>query len=196
MSTEHIGLFGGTFDPVHIGHLSLAESFLNNEVLDELWIIPSPNPPHKTEKQITAYEHRYRMLELAFADQERVNISDVEQRLPQPTYTVQTIQYLKQKYPQVQWYLCIGEDSLADFESWYKPDKIAEQCKLLVAERPGTKDQIDNRFVKVARYIEHKPVDVSSSDLRKKLAANGKPSDMLIPQPVMEYIEENNLYKE
>ncbi len=196
MATNRIGLFGGTFNPVHTGHVSLVKSFLGSGKIDELWIIPSPSPPHKTDKNIISFEHRKKMLELALSGIDNVKISDVEERLPLPSYTIQTVQYLKQKFPDDIFFLCMGEDSLAEFNSWYKPDKIAKECRLLVAERPGREHTGENRFVQEAQFIEHEPVDVSSTELRSVLN-NGKTQiNEKVPKAVLEYIEQNNLYQD
>ncbi len=194
---SRIGLFGGTFDPVHSGHVALVNSFLKSGLIDELWILPSPDPPHKTDKNITPFEHRKKMLDLLFENADQVLINDIEQKLPLPSYTIQTIQYLKQKYPEHQFYLCIGGDSIANFDSWYKADRIAEECDILVAERPdsGT-DTTDNRFLQRATFVEHTPVKVSASSLRTRLAENSdKPTDD-IPSEVMAYIREQGLYSD
>ena len=95
-----IGLFGGTFDPVHNGHISIVRSFLQSGYIDELWILLTPVPPHKLNKEHVSYEHRKEMLHLAFQDIDRVRISTIEQTLPKPSYTVQTVTHLAQKYPE------------------------------------------------------------------------------------------------
>lgn len=194
--SKRIGLFGGTFDPVHSGHISIVKSFLGSGLIDELWIVPAPTPPHKTDKDIMAFEHRKKMLEMAFEDVEDVRITDIEERLPRPSYTIHTIQYLKQKYPDNKFYLCIGEDSLADFSSWYKPEKITESCDLLVAERPesGSRDK-ESSFLENARFVKHTPINISSSEIRQKLKSGGDSLDQQIPREVLEYIEEHGLYK-
>ncbi|MFH5833889.1 nicotinate (nicotinamide) nucleotide adenylyltransferase [Halalkalibaculum sp. DA3122] len=194
---DRIGLFGGTFDPVHAGHVAIVESFLESGLIDELWVIPAPTPPHKTDQHITSFEHRKRMLEQAFDHIKGVRITDIEERLPQPSYTIHTIQYLKQKYPEKKFYLCIGEDSLADFSSWYKPEKIVQICDLLVAERPdsNSRDQ-QNNFLENARFVKHTPVDISSTELRERLKEDGKSLEKDLPPDVLSYIRDNDLYND
>lgn len=193
---KRVGLFGGTFDPVHAGHVSLVNSFLDSGIIDELWILPSPDPPHKTDKQITPFEHRKKMLQLVFAHTDKVRVNDLELKLPLPSYTIQTIQYLKQKFPETTFYLCIGGDSLVNFESWYKPDKIIEECELLVAERPDNKkEDMRQNFLEKARFVKHTPVEISGTELRKRLKNDGESITSDIPEAALTYIQENGLYK-
>ncbi|MDX1638400.1 MAG: nicotinate (nicotinamide) nucleotide adenylyltransferase [Balneolaceae bacterium] len=192
-----VGLFGGTFDPVHKGHVSIVGSFLISGRIDELWVLPSPCPPHKDNSEITSYKHRRNMLELAFEQFDGVEICDVEKNLPQPAYTIRTIRYLKKKYPETIFYLCIGEDSLEEFHTWHKPDEIIEECELLVAGRPGsTKKNAEQTYVDQATFVNHEPVDISSTKLRAMIAGAGHRYQSWIPQRVQEYIIKHGLYTE
>ena len=190
-----IGLFGGTFDPVHCGHLSVVRSYLNSGILDELWIILTPYPPHKSEKNLSPYSLRKRMLQQAFKDVEGVVLTDVETELPKPSYTLRTLLYLKKQYKNERFYLCIGEDSLSDFESWYGWSEILKHCDLLVAARPGFQtDHVNEDVMKHAHFIEHEPVNVSSTGLRLKLS-RGEDVGHLVPDGVYNLIKEYNLYQ-
>ncbi len=190
-----IGLFGGTFDPVHNGHLAVAQSYLNSGFIDELWVVLTPDPPHKAGRELSRYELRKEMLEQAFAGMSRVTITDVETRLPRPSYTIQTVRYLAERYGDYSFYLCIGEDSLVDFERWYKWEEILEHCDLLVARRPNTEiNPVNSKISRHAHFIEHSPVEVSSSELREKISRNEEVSNQ-IPDAVRKTIHKHRLYQ-
>ena len=191
---ERIGLFGGTFDPVHLGHVAVARSFLDSGLIDQLWILPAPSPPHKEGRSVTEFKHRKKMLELAFRGWEGVLVSDLETKLPAPSYTIQTIRHLKQDNPGKEFFLCIGEDSLAEFFSWHKPGEILQECELLVAERPNApSEDIQPELRDKAHFVSHRPVEISSTDLRRRLAEGETVRDLL-PEPVLDYIRAKQLY--
>jgi len=194
---KRVGLLGGTFDPVHNGHISIADSFLESEFIDELWIILTPHPPHKDRKSITDFETRMEMLDLAFSGKKNIRVMGIEKELPKPSYTIRTILHLEETNPEVQFYLCIGEDSLADFKQWHRYMEILEHCDLLVAKRPDTqygKDDIDPDIYKHIYFVEHKPVDISSTELRNKIRIGDK-IDRLVPLPVRKFIQSHQLYR-
>lgn len=190
-----VGLFGGTFDPVHVGHISLVSSFLKSRLIDEIWIILTPFPPHKEDREYVHYSDRKRMLELAFQDHDKVKISTIEKYLPKPSYTVKTIDHIQNKYPDTKFYLCIGEDSLANFDKWKDHQKILSQCNLLVAERPEVShSNVEEGILEKAKIIEHTPVQASSSSVRS-LISSGKDVKHLLPPEVYKYIIDNELYQ-
>lgn len=205
---KRIGIFGGSFDPVHHGHLQIASSFLNSKLVHQLLILPAPTPPHKTGRKLTPFIHRLKMLEIAFNGWENIIVSDLENRLKEksvrkimnentkteetsvPSYSIQTITYLQEKYPRKKWFLCIGEDSLLTFHKWYQYEKILEKVTLLVAERPGSNSQnVEAKILENTIFIGHEPVDISSTEFRN--LRDGK----LIPDEVLDYIQSKNLYK-
>ena len=195
--TKCIGLFGGTFDPVHNGHLSIAKSFLNSGIIDELWILLNPSPPHKPDETFAPFEIRLQMLRTAFQPIEKTKISDLEAKLPKPTYTLQTVAHLTKNYPNHTFYLCMGKDSYLHFNTWHKWRSILEYCNLLVAERPTNKDQdktITPVIKKKTTFVEHTKVDISSTHIRKALA-NGESIDHLVPENVADIIRDNQLYR-
>ena len=188
------GILGGTFDPVHIGHIRIAESFLRSRVIDKLLVLPAPAPPHKKGQDRTSFEDRLKMLRIAFQDHENVEVSDLELQLPEPSYTIRTIKHLQKTYPDVNWYLCLGEDSLVDFHKWYKSKEILKRVPLLVAERPGFDSQsIHQEILNRTIFVEHDPVDVSSTGIRETVQINGIVNE--VPARVGEYIMEKGLYK-
>jgi len=193
---QDIGLFGGSFDPVHNGHCAIAESFLKSEFISELWVLLTPDPPHKPERTFSDYHVRLKMLQAAFRGMSRVSVKDIEKDLPKPSYTLQTLQSLSRKQPDKNFYLCIGEDSLRDFKSWHKWQNILDYCELLVARRPVDidKETIDEIIAQKTHYVSHQPVDISSTEIRKAVAEGNSISEW-VPQAVEKLIKEHNLYK-
>ncbi|MDR9366407.1 MAG: nicotinate (nicotinamide) nucleotide adenylyltransferase [Balneolaceae bacterium] len=190
---KRVGIFGGSFDPVHKGHFKITRSFLNSGLIRELLILLTPSPPHKQATDQTDFSHRYEMLKLAFQTEDQVRVSDLEKDLPQPSYTLQTIEYLQNRYPDSIFYLCLGEDSLRDFHKWHKYKKILERVTLLVARRPEVDtSSVDPEILEKVIFIDHEPVSVSSTEIRQ---ANGHEMDDL-PPTVADYIKKHNLYRE
>jgi nicotinate-nucleotide adenylyltransferase len=192
---KRVGLFGGTFDPVHKGHIASAKSFLNSKYIESLWILLNPAPPHKQEENFAPYADRLQMLRGAFRPVQNIKISDIETRLPKPCYTVQTIRYLKDHYPGVKFYLCIGYDSYVEFQEWYQWKQILDYCTLLVADRPDIEPQKeDQKLTNNAIFVEHQSVRASSTVIRENIT-EGKPIDDMVPESVATFIKENDLYK-
>lgn len=190
-----VGLFGGTFDPVHNGHKAIAEAFLNSGLIDELWVMLTPYPPHKKEKISASYSLRLKMLEAALEDINKLTISTIEDELPKPSYSVQTIRYLKEINPGIDFFYCMGEDSLSKFHTWKYYDEILEECDLMVARRPGvTHIGVEKKILESAHFVDHDPLDISSSQVRE-CVSSGIPIDDLVPEKVEKIIEKEALYK-
>lgn len=189
---NRIGIFGGSFDPVHIGHISVIKSFLRSNLMDSIRVMLTPYPPHKKSKQQTSYQHRLNMLYIAVDDLENVNISDLETKLPQPSYTLQTIDHLQENEPDSLFFLCIGEDSVVHFPEWYRFEEILEKVTLVVAERPGfDKRKVSPEILEKTIFVEHTPVDISSSEIRKGEAGD---CEKVVPKEVGMYIQKHSLY--
>jgi nicotinate-nucleotide adenylyltransferase len=159
--------------------------------------LPSRVSPFKQDREITAFEHRYRMAQLAFEPMQDVRISDLEQHLDPPSYTLKTLHYLKQEFPDISWKLCIGSDNLASFRHWYGYREILQIAALLVAVRPGydigaETGAIDTDILEHTRFVEHQPRRLSSTELRQQLGGNQPP--VSVPEPVMAYIKKQRLY--
>lgn len=189
---RRVGIFGGSFDPVHNGHVQIARSFLNSGLIQKLLILLSPSPPHKQGQHQAETSHRFEMLKLAFNDIKEAKVSDLERNLPKPSYTLQTIEHLQKKNPDHLFYLCLGEDSLLHFHKWHRHEDILERVYLVVARRPGIDTSgVDQNILEKVIFIDHDPVAASSTAIRQ---ANGdKISDL--PQPVVDYIKKHNLYR-
>jgi len=133
-----IGLFGGSFDPVHVGHLAMAEQALHQAGLDEVWFLPAAAAPHKTGKSQANFQSRLDMLQLATAGHHRLKTCAIEKDLPTPSYTINTIRALSTNHPGNQWYFILGGDMLADLPLWREPGQIVEMAGLVVMPRPGS----------------------------------------------------------
>lgn len=193
---RRIGIFGGTFNPVHNGHVSIANDFLESGSINALWIFLNPSPPHKENEPFAPYRLRLKMLQKAFESFDNAFVSDLETDLPTPSYTIQTLSYLTDTYPHYSFFLCIGRDSYLSFKSWHRWQDILERCRLLVADRPieNEKDkQIDLELSAYTNFIEHQPVDISSTQVRNR-AGQGKSISDLVPPAVAEIINEEQLY--
>ncbi|KPQ00389.1 MAG: nicotinate-nucleotide adenylyltransferase NadD [Bacteroidetes bacterium HLUCCA01] len=189
-----VGLLGGMFDPVHLGHLSIAEAYLKSEIINELWVIPSFSPPHKRNTAVTDFEHRVAMLQRAFATMPGVVIRDIERSLPSPNYTIQTLEALRKQYPDTKFYWCIGSDNLHSLNTWFNYEHILEGWKLLVATRPDFEtSRIPESIRSRCLFVENKPRNISSTSVRFALYNTGVSAD--IPKAVLDYIREFKLYQ-
>jgi len=189
---RRVGIFGGTFDPVHSGHIEAVNSFLSGGLIDELWVMLTPDPPHKRDRnRHTPYHHRLQMLKLAFEGMDNVRICTIEKELPQPSYTLQTLRHLTKTYPEIRFFLCVGEDSVSSFHTWHRYRDILKNFSLLAVKRPGSDakkaeaDVLDKTI-----FLEHKPVDISSTGIRQ----NESVPEQMVPDNVAAYIEEHQLY--
>lgn len=189
------GMFGGAFDPVHHGHVKIARSFLDSNLIDRLLVIPTPDSPHKDTSGQTPFSHRYKMLRLAFREIERVKVSDIESHLPKPSYTLRTIEHLQEENPDTKYFLCIGEDSLASFHKWWKYEEILKRVPIIVAGRPGTDGSEQSQSIlDRAIFVDHSEIDVSSTEIRKRVRSGDSQWTDAVPEPVADYIIRNNLY--
>lgn len=192
---QSTGLLGGSFDPVHNGHVAIARSFLKSSFINDLWVLPSPDPPHKQNETVASYKHRLAMVQLAFEGIDRIVVSEVEHTLPSPSYTIHTLEYLHETYPDNTFFLCIGSDSLHEFTQWHRWQDILGLCDLLIARRPGEQSTSLVPLVKQhAHFVPHQAVNISSTELREKASQNQTLSSFVPPQ-VERYIHENKLYK-
>ncbi|MDI6402339.1 nicotinate (nicotinamide) nucleotide adenylyltransferase [Balneolaceae bacterium ANBcel3] len=189
------GLFFGTFNPVHRGHESLADSFLTFGQLDELWIIPTPSPPHKSIHDLASFEHRWNMLQIAFKGREDLKLCAVEKEIPAPHYTLKTLDYISGKNPGKELLLCIGADTLQTLSSWYQYKEIAPLASLLVAARPGVSREIPKELKGFQiHWCKHTETDVSSSAIRSDLSKGVTPPESKLHPDVAAYINRHKLY--
>lgn len=194
-------VFGGTFDPIHFGHLHLAYAALEEVHMDKVIFVPTGNPPHKTKKQVTDAQIRYEMVKLAVRNEERFDISDFEVRNTGLSYTYKTLQHFKELEPDTDWYLITGLDCLMELESWKNVDKILEISNLIVFNRMGyksndvliQKQKIEKKYNKSVSIIDVNILEISSTDIRNRVKC-GRNIDYLVPQGIDNIIKELHLY--
>lgn len=199
-----IGIMGGTFDPIHNGHLMLGEYAKKLFELDEIWFMPNGNPPHKLNSNIESQtKHRVEMVKLAIKGHEGFNIQLYEVERKEVNYSYLTMQHFNETFPQNDFYFIIGADSLFSFETWKHPELLVKSCKILAAYRDGKntiemKNQIqylNEKYGAEIILLNTPDVDISSSDIRRKMKQNEDISD-LVPESVFSYIQSNNLFRD
>lgn len=197
-----LGILGGTFDPVHYGHLLLAEQCLEQCRLDQVWFIPAGIPPHKLTQTIAPGKTRAEMLELAVAGHERFLVDRREIDRADPCYTVETLAALVAEDSSRELFFLLGADSLADFPTWREPRKIVEYAKLAVVNRGGAplpdlaplRPILGEAMNSRLEFVTIPGIDLSSSDIRRRIA-EGKSIRYMTPRAVECYIETHHLYK-
>lgn len=193
------GIMGGTFNPVHNAHLLIAEIAREEYGLDRIIFITGGNPPHKASN--VSAEHRFEMTHLAIEDNEYFEDDDFEIKRSEKSYTLHTLRYLKDKYPEDELFFIIGEDSLFDLPKWYKPKEILELCSLLVFARRshetllGTLNKMREKYKGNIYPISAPIMQMSSTDIRNRIR-DTKTVRYMIPDRVLTYIKENHLYEE
>ena len=202
-----IGLYFGTFNPIHVGHLVIANYMAEFTDLEQIWLVVTPHNPLKDKSTLLNDRHRFNMVQEAILDNTKLKASDVEFKLPKPSYTITTLTYLQEKYSKHEFSLIMGEDNLRTFHKWYNHEVILEKHKLYVYPRVLTMQE-EHEVKTIAHdllndYRSHKNViicddapvmKVSSSFIRDAIK-NGKDVRYLLTEPVYKYIDEMNFYK-
>lgn len=192
---KRIGLFFGTFNPVHIGHLILANHLLQYSDLKEIWMVVTPHNPFKKKSSLLNNQYRYDMVWQLCEEYPGIRPSDIEFHLPQPNYTVTTLAHLEDKYPQYDFSLIMGEDNLKSFPKWKNYEVILERHHIIVyprySEGETRPDLLDHPKVSL---INAPRVEISSTFIRKAIKA-GKDVRPLLPPMVWQYIDEMNFYR-
>lgn len=177
------GIFGGSFNPIHKGHISLARQLRQKAGLDEVWLMVSPQNPLKASADLLDDEIRMQMARLAVEGEEGIIASDYEMHLPKPSYTWNTLQALNKDYPDREFVLMIGGDNWQLFDKWYHADDIRKNYQIIVYPRRGFEGGIDGLDL----------IDISSTEIRERIKA-GKGIKRLVPKAVADYITINKLY--
>lgn len=185
-----VGIFGGTFDPIHVGHLIASLSILEKRNLDKIIFIPCFISPHKINFQSSSAIHRLNLVKLSINCFPKFDYSDIEIIKKEISYTINTLIELKKKYDALE--LIIGYDNLIEFENWHKPDEILKLTELIVLNRKA-KVEKENRFFKNAVFIETPVIEISSTEIRERVK-NNLPIDFFVTEKAKEYIYQNNLY--
>ena len=188
-----IGLFGGTFNPVHNGHINLVKNFKEKLSLDKVLVIPTAVPPHKQAESLVSSEDRLNMCRLAFSS--LAEVSDVEIERGGRSYTVETLEELKKVYKDDDLYFLVGSDMLLSFKRWYRWEDILTMCTLCATDRDNeeTCRDADEDFFSKIIFCDFPKTVVSSSEVREKLSDGNDVSD-LVPEEVVKYIREKGLY--
>lgn len=189
-----VGLYFGTFNPIHVGHLIIANHFAEHSDLEEIWCVVTPQNPFKTKQSVLDNHQRLEMVYLATKEYPKIKPSDIEFQLPQPNYTVHSLAYLEEKYPKHEFALIMGEDNLASLPKWKNAEVLLDRYPIYVYPRKIEQSYaaVDSKgtIIKVDAPI----IEISSSFIRKsiKSAKNIRP---LLPEPVWVYLDEMNFYK-
>jgi nicotinate-nucleotide adenylyltransferase len=201
---KRVGILGGTFDPIHNGHLKLAENAYAQFPLDEILFMPAPNPPHKTDHLITDFAVRMEMVRLAIRPYAGFVCSDFEAGRQGKSYTAQTLEELQQANPDTAYSFILGADSFYEIGTWYHPEIILRLADLIVADRDYEKnhqslekhaDDLRERYGARIGFIRAEEVDISSVHLRKLISEN-RSTEKYLPAAVLNYIREHHLYHE
>jgi len=195
-----IALFGGTFDPVHYGHLRLAEEAREAAALERVLFVPAYMSPFRQREPISLPRHRIEMTRLAVADNPAFEVSDIEIQRGGVSYTVETVAALRAHYPDAELYLILGADALQGFPNWYQAGTIAQECRLLVGVRPhhdlqAALAQLPDAIRARVHPVALTPLDISASDIRQRIRT-GRSIRYLTPPDVIEYIQQHRLYLE
>ena len=187
---KHIGIMGGTFDPIHCGHLLAAEQAREQAHLDEVWFMPVNIPPHKSREGLTSAHHRLRMVELAVASHPSFRVCDDEVKRGGPSFTYETMVRLTKQFPAYRFSFIIGADMVNTLPQWNHYEELIRMIRFIGLARPGSHLAQENEHV---TYVEMPVWDISSTMIRSKVAA-GKSIRYLVPDEVARYIKENGFY--
>ena len=203
MDMKKVGILGGTFDPIHLGHLIIAENAYDECMLEKVLVMPSGQPPHKDNNTISDEKHRSTMTKLAIAGNKHFEYSDFELTRDGYIYTAETLKLLSSENPDTHYYFILGEDSLLNIEKWYKPSIIMELCTIVVTHRNDGDDTLLDKHIEYLKNkykadiikIDVPLIDISSTNIRERVS-KGKTIKYFVNSEVENYIYKNNLYKE
>jgi len=191
--SRQVGLFFGSFNPVHIGHMAISNYMVEFTPLKEVWFVVSPQNPFKKQEDLLKDFDRFEMVQRAIGDDPRFRAVDAEFRMPKPSFTIDTLKLLTEKYPDHHFSLIIGSDNLEKFAQWKDYQTILNNYQVLVYPRPGCDNSGEITFSSMQR-IDAPQLEISSTFLRKSIS-EGKNMRMFFPAPVWEYIDKMNFYR-
>lgn len=187
-----IGLFFGSFNPIHHGHLMVASFIANHTDLQQVWLVVSPQNPHKTQSSLLNEYDRLHLAQLAIEDDAQIKVSDIEFKLPKPSYTIDTLTYLEEKYPQHQFYVIMGSDSFQNLPKWKNFEALVKNYQFFVYRRPGF--EITEKYGADVTYLEAPMLELSATLIRNN-CKDGITIRYLVPEDVRLEIERNNYFK-
>lgn len=191
---KKVGIFGGTFDPIHHGHLITAQSVREIRKLDKIIFIPAYISPHKTNVKTSSPEDRLNMIKISIEGVDFFEVSDYEIKKHDVSYTVDTLREFKKFYDEIE--LIIGYDNIFKFYTWKEPDEIMKLAKVLVLKRKSSQPiEFIDKYVKQATFVQTRGIEISATDIRHRVH-QGLPIHYLVPKAVEQYIIEHKLYKE
>ncbi|MBC7915719.1 MAG: nicotinate-nucleotide adenylyltransferase [Pyrinomonadaceae bacterium] len=188
-----IGLFFGSFNPIHIGHLIIANYVAHYTHVDQVWLVVSPHNPLKSKSDLINMYDRLEMAKLATDTADNIKVSDVELKLPQPSYTIDTLTHLKERYPEHEYTLIMGSDNLKSLKKWKNYELLLRDYKILVYPRPGYED-LELISHPSVTLTDTPQMEISSTFIRKSLLG-GKNVQFFVPDSVLEFIDSKNLYR-
>jgi nicotinate-nucleotide adenylyltransferase len=195
MKIQKIGLFFGSFNPVHTGHLIIANHVLNNAELDQVWLVVSPHNPLKNKSTLALDYDRLKMVDLAIGDNDKIRSSNIEFSLPKPSYTIDTLSYLKEKYIGKEFILIMGADNLSTIDKWKNYEELLSNYKVLVYNRPGSEAKLPEH-INISSdvvIIDAPLLDISSTFIRNLIIKN-KSCRYFVNDAVYNYITDRGLY--
>ena len=187
-----IGLYFGSFNPVHNGHLIIASHLINETSLNEVWMIVSPQNPFKKAGGLLNEQHRYHLVQTSLEKETKIKASNIEFRLPKPSYTVNTLTYLKEKYPKHEFFIIMGSDGFQNINKWHNAEVIIKNYPIYIYKRPGF--EITHNYGATITLLEAPLLEISSTHIRKLIKEN-KSIRYLVPEDVREELEKNNYYR-
>jgi len=200
-----VGLYFGSFNPIHIGHLIIANYMADYTDFDQVWMVVSPHNPHKKKSSLLPDNHRLTLVQIAVEGNEKIMASDIEFKLTTPSYTVTTLAHLKEKFPKNEFSLLMGEDNLRTFHKWFNYEEIIDNHKIYVYPRVLTEQEKDGveKSKGISSVLDHQnlimctevPVMKISSSFIRKAIKNGKDVQYLLSEPVLKYVDEMNFYR-
>lgn len=186
-----VGLFFGSFNPIHVGHLMLAQYMVNFADVDEVWLVVSPQNPFKQDVELADTQHRLNMARLAVGDNEKIKISEIELSLPKPSYTIDTLRALEKEYPEIEFSIIMGADNLLGLNRWKEAETLLSRYRIIVYPRPGYEaKEPEGAHIEI---VDAPQVDISSTQLRRWIG-EGRSVLYFTNDKVIEYFSQNNLY--
>ena len=189
-----IGLFFGSFNPIHTGHLIIAQHIANFNEIDQVWLVVSPHNPLKTKSSLANDYDRLHLVNLALEDNPKIKASSIEFKLPQPSYTIDTLAHLKEKYPEHEFALIMGADNLQSLHKWKHYELLLQNHTIYIYQRSGSLKENLFPEAKNILFCDAPLLDISSTYIRTKIK-EGKSIRYLVPDKVFEYLEGSTIYK-